>query len=364
MPNAIELDQDLIKVLREARPLIDVRAPIEFAAGSIDGAVNLPILTDDERARVGTTYKNQGPEAAVALGHELVSGDIKAARVQAWQQFILKNPQTILYCFRGGLRSKTTQLWLRELGLEVPLITGGYKRVRNFYLQKIEEVQAHPSWLVISGPTGSGKTRLIDNLLRLRPSLNLEALARHRGSAFGGYVDPQPSQADFENRLASQLLKLEERIVAEKVFFIEDESRMIGGIHQPLSVFEKLRESEVIWIEDPIETRVQRIYEEYVVRAAKESSISEVEVRLSRALQAISKKLGSEKTKELQTLITLGFKYNEIIETPHKDWIRELLVRYYDPLYHRSLERRQVKVAFKGLFEQALSYAKAYQYKG
>jgi tRNA 2-selenouridine synthase len=121
----------------EDTPLIDVRAPVEFATGSLPNSVNLPILNDEERALIGTTYKTQGRETAIQLGHQLISGDVKEQRLQAWRSYIDLHPHAVIYCFRGGLRSQITQQWLKEAGIQRPLITGGYKAVRSFIIETI-----------------------------------------------------------------------------------------------------------------------------------------------------------------------------------------------------------------------------------
>ncbi|WP_315982767.1 rhodanese-like domain-containing protein [Aliamphritea spongicola] len=119
-------------------PMIDLRAPVEFKQGAFPSAVSLPLMSNEEREKVGTCYKQQGQDAAIKLGHKLVSGEIKEQRMAAWKAFVEENPEGYLYCFRGGLRSRTTQQWLKEAGADYPLVTGGYKALRNFLLDEIE----------------------------------------------------------------------------------------------------------------------------------------------------------------------------------------------------------------------------------
>ncbi|HBM45267.1 MAG TPA: tRNA 2-selenouridine(34) synthase MnmH, partial [Halomonas sp.] len=116
-----------LKVIASNTPLIDVRAPVEFAQGSLPGAVNLPLMVDEERHQVGIAYKQQGQQAAIALGERLVSGEIKQARVAAWQAYLAQHPDASIYCFRGGLRSQIAQQWLVDAGLHRPRIEGGWK---------------------------------------------------------------------------------------------------------------------------------------------------------------------------------------------------------------------------------------------
>lgn len=312
---------DLTALFIADTPLIDVRAPVEFTQGSLPGAVNLPILNDEERALVGTTYKQQGSEAAIKLGYEMVSGSVKQNRLQQWLDFIHQHPQAILYCFRGGKRSQITQQWLRDTGIDSPLITGGYKRARQFLISTIDRFSEHRKLLVITGPTGSGKTRLIHDISNSHPVLDIEALARHRGSAFGGMSVPQPSQIDFENHLAVNLLKLEQNNLSEPVI-VEDESRHTGKVYLPDSFFHHLRNSEIIWVDEPFATRVDNIFEDYIlttpigqaqrIRQAIPPLASTVETReilrqqarqlfdkYAGALQAISKKLGGDRFQEV-----------------------------------------------------------------
>ncbi len=186
-------------------PMMDVRAPVEYQKGAFPGTINVPLINDIERQKIGTCYKQQGQKAAVALGHQLVAGQSKADRIAAWADFSRQHPNGYLYCFRGGLRSQITQEWLKEkAGITYPRVIGGYKAMRNFLLQTIEQAVAECQFIVLGGLTGAGKT---DVLLKLAHSLDLEKHAHHRGSSFGKHVLTQPSQIDFENRLAIDVLK-------------------------------------------------------------------------------------------------------------------------------------------------------------
>lgn len=147
------------------RPMMDTRAPIEFIKGAFPGVVNLPLMTDSERQRVGTCYKQQGQQAAIVLGHQLVSGEIKAERIQAWAEFAKTHPDGVLYCFRGGLRSQIVQQWLKdEAGIDYPRVGGGYKAMRSFLLDTVEQAVAQCDLVLLGGMTGTGKTEALAQL--------------------------------------------------------------------------------------------------------------------------------------------------------------------------------------------------------
>ncbi len=344
-------EQDLQKFFLQGRPLVDVRAPAEFALGSLPGAINLPIMNDEERAQVGTTYKRAGREAALKLGHELVSGSVREARIQGWVTQIQKSPETVLYCFRGGLRSQITQRWLRDRGFEVPLLEGGYKNARQFLRGEIDRLSATRDFLILSGPTGSAKTHIINGAAKFYPALDLEALAHHRGSAFGAWGIPQPSPVDFENRLAVGLLKLEPQ---GQRWLFEDESRLIGRCVLSESFFNRMRDSEVIMVEESFEQRVENIFADYVssllLKEAGEVLAHELFEKYRKATVAISRKLGGLRAQEV--LEDLRVAEEEYLLSRdlgrNRAWIAKLLRYYYDPLYMGSLARRQPKVAFRG----------------
>lgn len=368
---------DLKNIFIQETPLIDVRAPVEFSQGSLPGAVNLPILNDSERAQIGLTYKQQGQEAAVSLGYQLISGSLKEERVQQWLAFVQRHPNAVLYCFRGGKRSQITQKWLEEAGVHRPLIVGGYKATRKFLTNELDRFAIDRQFIVLSGPTGSGKTQLLKDVETFYPSLDLEALANHRGSAFGAMGEPQPAQSDFENRLAAKMLKIEAQESKGFQPVVEDESRMIGRIYQPASFFEKLRSSEVVWVDEPLPERTANIFAGYIVntaigtahepifRCAEEldilrSQALEVFNRYRRSVVTISKKLGGLRTQEI--LEDLDFSQQEFLNKneieSNKIWIEKLLRYYYDPLYLGSLERRQVCVRFRGSAKDVFEFFK------
>lgn len=345
----------LPSLIRSGRTWIDVRAPVEFAAGALPGAVNLPLLDDEERARVGTAYKQDGQEAAIRLGHQLVSGPVKEARVRVWLDRLAEDPEAILYCFRGGLRSRTVQAWLAEAGSQRPLLTGGYKAARRFFIHEIDRFSASRRWLVVSGPTGSAKTRFLGRAALSRSVLDLEACARHRGSAFGAWNVPQPTQIDFENGVAARMI----RLGGEDPVLVEDESRMIGKCVVPESLFLRMRASPILWIDEPLEARVENVFRDYVLDtdlARGDEGGDRLWSRYQEALRAIGKKLGGLRAAEIGADMNAAWKEQRAgrgLEA-HRAWIRRLLVDYYDPFYFRSLERRKPEIWFRGSTEECL----------
>lgn len=314
---------------------IDVRAPIEFNEGSIPHAVNLPILNDAERKEVGTAYKAQGKDVAIQLGHKLVSENVKQERVEQWAQFKQNHPNAVMYCFRGGLRSQIAQQWLKELGVDCSIVQGGYKALRKYLMEAIENLVPQMSFLVIAGLTGSGKTYYLYS--SRKKFIDLEKLAHHRGSAFGAYTTPQPTQINFENHLAVELLKLFQRVKSSnESILIESESRMIGRLVVPQVLFQKIKQSPRQVLEVSFEQRIENIFKDYIL----DSPIGlhqDVEYfnHYRECLQTISKKLGDARSREI--LNDLEYSRNEFINhrklDSNRTWIEKLLKWYYDPLY-------------------------------
>lgn len=329
-------DLTLIDLFKKKIPLIDVRAPVEFAEGYIPHSVNLPILNDEERARVGTTYKEHGQEAAIKLGHELVSGKVKEERISAWRDFIQLNPEAQVFCFRGGLRSQTSCEWLKESGLEKKPLTGGYKRLRNFFLSWLNEGPM-PELVRLGGPTGSGKSKLL-NCVR---HIDLEGLANHRGSAFG-YVGPQPTQITFENALALEILNF-----SQQKILVEDESATIGKLVLPKGFFLHLREAPLVILKIDKDERVQNIFNSYV----KDTELGHFEAGLER----IKKSLGGVRYEQIREELLEAFSSTRTWEN-HQSWISSLLDHYYDPIYLRDIERQREKVIFEGNTEEVRGF--------
>jgi tRNA 2-selenouridine synthase len=348
--NIIKLDE-LENYLTQNTKILDVRADIEFIQGSLPNSVNIPILNDQERAQIGTIYKQQGREIAIKSGHRIVSGENKQAKINAWKNFIHESPQAILTCFRGGLRSQITQSFLVENGINILRIDGGYKAVRQFYIDEIEKNVAKDKKIkILTGETGSGKTILIEKNLNLR-TIDLEKHAAHRGSAFGQRRWPQPAQATFENCVAHDFLKHRLSDNSRSII-MEDESRLIGSRHLPENLFAKIREAPVVQMVLTLEERTQNIFNEYITNELDIYDLFEA------AMNKIQKKMGGLRTSEIITDIKNAktkFVENQDLNA-NKIWIEKLLVWYYDPMYRYSFQLRKPVVEFKGTCAEVEAY--------
>jgi tRNA 2-selenouridine synthase len=291
-----------------------VRAPAEYIQGHLPGAFSLPLFTDEERARVGTTYKQKGREAAVLLGFEITgpkwAGYIEKATGHAPRKKI------VLHCWRGGMRS-AAMAWALELyGFEVYLLQGGYKAFRHWVLRQWErEYQL----LVLGGLTGSGKTRILRQLDLLGEQvIDLEDLAQHQGSSYGSINRlVQPTQEQFENDLATALVRLD----PERKIWIEDESQNIGKRLIPKPLWGQLRNAPLLEVRVPLEQRVDALVGEY---GALDKDF------LVECTERIHKRLGPEQTTRAIAAIR---------EHRMAEFIRIVLV-YYDKTYKKGLDGR------------------------
>ncbi len=335
-------------------PMMDMRAPVEFALGAFPHAVNLPLMSNEERARVGTCYKQQGQEAAIKLGHQLVSGSLKAERLAAWSEFARAHPDGVLYCFRGGLRSQTVQRWLREeAGIDYPLVVGGYKAMRTFLIETIAQAVAECELVVVGGMTGTGKT---DVIAQLDHAIDLEGRANHRGSAFGKRSTPQPTNIEFENRVAIDILK--KRAAGIKQFVLEDESRCIGSCSLPPVLHAAMQTAPLVWLEDSFENRVERILRDYVVSQlgdhvalhGDEAGFERYAEQLLKSLVGITKRLGGERYQRLDAIMrqALAVQRESGAVDLHRDWIAGLLREYYDPMYAFQRQSKADRIVFAG----------------
>jgi tRNA 2-selenouridine synthase len=300
--------------LHATLPIADVRTPAEFAQGHIPGAVNLPLFSNEERIRVGITYKEQGREAAILLGFDLTGPKWAAYIRQALE--IAPAKKIALHCWRGGMRSAAMAWALDLYGFEVYTIRGGYKSFRHWALRRFQR----PCPLaVIGGMTGSGKTRVLTRLKESgEQTIDLEDLAQHRGSTYGSLNRLiQPTQEQFENDLATRLHACDPC----RPVWIEDESQNIGKRILPKPFWNQLRNATLFDLQVPAEHRIAALLEEY---GGLDKDF------LIESTERIERRLGPEQTKNAITAICEG---------RMADFIRQVLV-YYDKTYRKGLTDR------------------------
>jgi tRNA 2-selenouridine synthase len=333
-------------------PMMDMRAPLEFTRGAFPSALSLPLMSDKERAQVGICYKQHGQDAAIELGHQLVSGELKAQRLAQWMSFARQHPEGYLYCFRGGLRSKTVQQWLHEAGVDYPLVIGGYKAMRRFLLEELERSVDSASFVLVSGKTGTGKTRVINCLSR---AVDLEGLANHRGSSFGQLPTPQPSQIDFENSVSIALLRL--LASGGQRVFLEDEGRLIGSLALPNALREKMAVTPLLLLEQSLEERIDVVIADYVVDLGQRYALLFDQdgarmhgEKLQSDLARIRKRLGGLLHQQVSDMMAAAFERERESGdlSGHRQWIALLLEQYYDPMYDYQLSKRTGDILFSG----------------
>lgn len=306
--------------------LVDARSPAEYAEATIPGALNVPILDDAERAEIGTLYKQQGRQTARRRGVELVAPKIPALIEQIAAARPAGSPPLVVFCWRGGMRSRALAQFLELAGIPARQLTGGHKGFRSLVRDFFERGE----WgrlIVLRGLTGVGKTLLLQRLAAAgRPIVDLEGLANHRGSAFGHLGLPsQPTQRMFEALLWDAL----RRIPATGYALAEGESRHIGRLALPLRVHQALQTETSIWIEAPLEQRVGNILADYPAR-------DHLREEFARPIRALKERLGRQVVEELLGLLQAG---------AWEELVRRLMIQYYDPLYRHTFPTRRIEVS-------------------
>jgi tRNA 2-selenouridine synthase len=300
--------------------IIDCRSPAEYAEDHIPGAISAPVLDDDERASVGTMYKQVSPFEAKKLGAALVAKNV-ARHVETL--FAGKGPQwrPLVYCWRGGKRSGAMAQVLREIGWRAEALEGGYKAYRRWVVAQLESLPASLAFTVVHGATGSGKSRLLRALRRAGAQvLDLEDLAAHRGSVLGALPGrPQPSQKMFESLLLGQLAAFE----PARAVFVEGESKKIGELQLPEALIGCMRSSPCVLLETAFEARVALLLEEYGHFLADPRA-------LAAQLDCLVPLHGRERIESLKALASRG---------AWREGVARLLNEHYDPAYRRSSMR-------------------------
>ena len=306
--------------LAEFDAVVDARSESEFAEDHLPGAVNWPSLNDEERARVGTIYKQVSPFEARKRGAALVSANI----ARHIERELLDKPKSwrpLLYCWRGGKRSGSLALVLDQIGFKVSLIEGGYKAFRGAVLEQMPALAQRLSYRVVCGPTGSGKTRLLHALAAAGAQvLDLEGLAHHRSSVLGLIPgEPQPSQKAFDTRVWDALRRFD----AARPVYVESESRKVGNVAVPESLMTAMRASPCLRVELPDDERVGLLLEDY-------DFFVHDPTLFCRRLGALTELRGKAVVERWQALVQQGD-----VETV----VRELLRTHYDPGYASSTQR-------------------------
>lgn len=296
-------------------PVVDVRSPAEFEKGHIPGAVNIPLFSNEERAHVGTVFKQRSQDEAYRIGYEYVTPKLQwfidEARSKA------PDGRVVVHCWRGGMRSKAFAQHLSDHGFaEVHTIKGGYKSFRRLALGIFDQ----PYGLhILGGYTGSGKTRLLKEMEQSGfQVVDLEGLANHKGSAFGGIGQGgQPSSEQFEN----DLFEIWRHFDLSKPIWLEDESQNIGHVNIPNNLYARMKESEVFFLDIPREARARLLVEEYACQKTE---------HLEAAIHRISRRLGGLETQ------------NALKCLAEKNYLEVALItlHYYDKTYLKGLRKR------------------------
>jgi len=354
-PDAQPDKQDFRSIFLNDIQLIDTRARVEFERGAFPTSVSLPLMTNEERAQVGTCYKQQGQGAAIELGHQLVSGTVKEHRVNAWLDFARRHPEGYLYCWRGGLRSQICQQWMHDAGCDFPRIGGGYKAMRRFLIDEFERICTQQPLLVLGGRTGCNKTALIQALPQ---AADLEGLAHHLGSSFGRRPGGQPTQLSFENALAVAMLKAEQQALnIGQSILLEDEGRLVGRCALPPVLSHAMSRCPIVLLDAPLEERVEHSQRNYILnkqdewqqKLGEDDGFEVFAEDLTQSLLRVRKRLGGVRFREIGALMDEALAAHRRGDTGlHVEWIRRLLVDYYDPMYDYQLSKRSELIIFRG----------------
>ncbi|MGL5440074.1 MAG: tRNA 2-selenouridine(34) synthase MnmH [Filifactoraceae bacterium] len=318
---------------------VDVRSPKEYLEDHIIGAYNIPLLDNEERAIIGTLYKQEGKEIAVNKGYQIVNPKLDNI-TREFRNLFQSDKEIIVYCFRGGMRSTTVVEYLRSVGIKARKLEGGYKSYRKFVMDYLEDL-SYFEFIILHGHTGVGKTEL---LLELKSQgkyiLDLEDYACNSGSVFGEiyYKGDNPSQKFFETRIFNELREARES--GNKYIYMESESKKIGRCNLGVSFWEKMIEGRHIYVEASLESRVKRCVLDYTKKCWDNDD------KLIRAIAKLKDTIGNVKVEELTEATKL------------KDYTKIagfLMEKYYDPLYQHSINKYEyIKMVSSENIEQAV----------
>ena len=299
--------------------IVDVRSPGEFQDDHIPGAINLPVLSDEERSLVGTLYKQDSFEGK-KLGAELICKNI-SKMFKTVLNSKNKDWQPLIYCQRGGERSKSLATILLRTGFNANILRGGYKSYRRYVINELEKLGNKIEFQVICGLTGSGKTKLLSELNKQGlQTLDLEGIAKHYGSLLGQYPSvSQPSQKQFESNLLIAMLKLN----AEQRVFVESESRKIGNRQIPTAIIKKMRGSKCWWIKMTMEERIDFLLNEYTHFVENPERFLNIIAKFKNYL-------------DKNNFAQLVDAYNK---RQWEEFVKILLREHYDPAYLKSINK-------------------------
>jgi len=306
--------------LGEFDEIIDVRSPAEFADDHIPGAINFPVLNDEERARVGTLYTQNSPFEARKVGAVLVARNI-AAHIENRLSAYPKSWRPLIYCWRGGQRSGAMSIILNQVGWAAHKLEGGYKQYRRDVIRQLEVLPGGFKFEVLCGPTGSGKSRFLKALEETEHQvLDLETLAQHRGSVLGNLPHArQPSQKGFESRLLYQLARLD----PARPVYIEAESRKIGRLAVPYTLLQAMHSGHCRRLETAVPVRVGALLEDYP-HFTENRELLETQLDLLQPFHSRN---------------TLESWRKSIARGDFSTLVESLLITHYDPAYSRALEK-------------------------
>lgn len=307
--------------LRSTLPVVDVRSEGEFEMGHIQKAINIPILKNAERAEVGIDYKQKGQAEAIKTGFRLVEPRLSQIVTEAEKTAV--NKEMIVHCWRGGMRSEKFCQFANATGIKTHQLTGGYKAYRHAALEFFKKpVQL----VIIGGCTGSGKSEILRELKNQGEQIiDLEKLANHKGSAFGGLMQqPQPTSEQFQNDLFEEILQVD----LSKRIWVEDESISVGSVFIPNDFWKAMGASPVVEIELEKPKRVERLVNEYG-NSNKEEFL--------RSMERIVTRLGGQNFKAAKEKLLVGDMASTI----------EILLTYYDKAYNNGLEKKKNRIQAK-----------------
>ena len=294
---------------------VDMRSPAEYNNGCIPGAINIPLFDNEEHSQVGTVYKTIGPDEAKNLGLKLVSGKLPDI-VNQIREHHDAGQTVIIYCWRGGMRSKAVVSVLNLVGIPALQLVGGYKNYRRHVIDSLANFENLPPVIVLCGSTGVGKTQILSILAQNNvPVIDLEGLANHRGSAFGHVSLGKPQTAqNFDTALLSELEKLR----FSDYIVVECESKRIGNVYLPNILYHAMQVGKKILVYASLETRISRLIDEYVDTCATNAE------EIMQSLNLLKKRLSAAKMDKLKSDFVAG---------DLRSFVRCLITDYYDPLY-------------------------------